>query len=48
MLLALGLLLAMFGWKVAALYLGMGLGVAIGWLTVRAVGALRARRQRTR
>ncbi|MCB1226174.1 MAG: phosphatase PAP2 family protein [Verrucomicrobiales bacterium] len=25
-----------------------GLGVAIGWLTVRAVGALRARRQRTR
>ncbi len=31
---ALGLLLAMFGWKVAVLYLGMGLGVAIiaGWV----------------
>lgn len=31
---ALGLLLAMFGWKVAALYLGLGLSVAIfaGWV----------------
>ncbi|HTY99290.1 MAG TPA: permease, partial [Rhodocyclaceae bacterium] len=34
---ALGLLLAMFGWKVAALYLALGLSVAIvaGWLIGR-------------
>ncbi|MBI4988609.1 MAG: permease [Rhodocyclales bacterium] len=34
---ALGLLLAMFGWKVAALYLGLGLSVAIlaGWVIGR-------------